>query len=313
MEIFETTYEAYGLATRQNPLSVFNTAEFNRLNASRADSLRWLLIGENPSRPLLGIVLGEKDGALRSPFSAPFGGLTPAGRTEPQIDTVYDAVGALKAYAAANRTKIFLTIPSPIYSPRFVPSEEAALLAHGELLYADINYHFDLRDFPSYRSLLSDSARNHLNRSLRNGLSMVRLDSDSRRDVARAYSVIETNRRERGFPLRMSLEQVWETTRLVRAEFFVVTDSAGRDIAAAQMFHVAGGIAQVVYWGNTEEGAELYPMNFLAFKLFEHCLAEGVSLVDIGPSSSEGVPNFGLCQFKKSIGCRQSLRLSFAL
>lgn len=54
--------------------------------------------------------------------------------------------------------------------------------------------------------------------------------------MARAYEVIRRNREERGFPLRMTLEQVWQTvSNVVQADFFVL-EHEGEDVAAAQVF-----------------------------------------------------------------------------
>ena len=38
-----------------------------------------------------------------------------------------------------------------------------------------------------------------------------------------------------------------------------------------------------------------------------------LKVLDIGPSSVEGVPNYGLCSFKENIGCTISLRHVFQL
>ena len=38
---------------------------------------------------------------------------------------------------------------------------------------------------------------------------------------------------------------------------------------------------------------------------------KGISLIDIGTSTVDGVPNFGLCDFKESIGCNCSPKINF--
>ena len=78
--------------------------------------------------------------------------------------------------------------------------------------------------------------------------------------------MIRRNREERGFPLRMTLEQVWQTvSNVIRADFFML-EHEGEDVAAAQVFHVAEGVAQVVYWGDIREYSALRPMNFLTYR-----------------------------------------------
>jgi hypothetical protein len=50
-------------------------------------------------------------------------------------------------------------------------------------------------------------------------------------------------------------------------------------------------------------------MNLLVHAVVEHSIASGAATVDIGISSEDGVPNHGLIQFKRSVGCRIEPRL----
>ena len=51
---------------------VYNSVSFAMLNATKAESVRYLAVGDHKHR--FGIILGERGGRLMSPFSAPFGG-----------------------------------------------------------------------------------------------------------------------------------------------------------------------------------------------------------------------------------------------
>ena len=113
--------------------------------------------------------------------------------------------------------------------------------------------------------------------------------------------------------MRMTFEQVWQTvSRVITADFFVL-EHEGCDVAAAQIFHVADGIAQVVYWGDIRQYAKLRPMNYLAYSLFGYYADNGLRILDIGPSTEDGIPNYGLCEFKESIGCSVTMKYSFEL
>lgn len=81
--------------------------------------------------------------------------------------------------------------------------------------------------------------------------------------------------------MRMTLEQVWQTvTSVVKADFFVL-EHGGHDVAAAQIFHVADGIAQVIYWGDIRKYSSMRPMNFLAYALLGHYYEQGLRILDI--------------------------------
>jgi hypothetical protein len=69
----------------------------------------------------------------------------------------------------------------------------------------------------------------------------------------------------------------------------------------------------VIYWGDINGYSELRPMNYLSYKVFEHYHNSDIRIVDIGPSSEQGVPSYGLCNFKESIGCVTTLKPTFYL
>lgn len=75
------------------------------------------------------------------------------------------------------------------------------------------------------------------------------------------------------------------------------------DVAAAQVFHVAKDTAQVIYWGDLAAYSHLRTMNRLAAFMYDHFSRLGVRILDIGPSTEDGEPNYGLCSFKEDIGC----------
>lgn len=68
---------------------------------------------------------------------------------------------------------------------------------------------------------------------------------------------------------------------------------------------------QVIYWGDIGEYEMKRPMNYLAYKVYEFYANKGIEVLDIGPSTEEGAPNYGLCDFKESIGCEVSMKYSY--
>ena len=110
----------------------------------------------------------------------------------------------------------------------------------------------------------------------------------------------------------MTYEDVIGTTHVIPADFFILQHGYD-DMAAAQVFHVTDKIYQVIYWGDLRGFSSLRPMNLLAYRIFEHYHKQGIEILDIGPSTEDSIPNYGLCCFKESIGCRSSLKLSFEI
>ena len=49
--------------------------------------------------------------------------------------------------------------------------------------------------------------------------------------------------------------------------------------------------------------ASIVAIYVLAYRLFEYYSKLDIDIIDIGPSSIDGVPDYGLLEFKESIGC----------
>lgn len=308
MELIELTSKDYNQYFPKTHI-VFNSVAFNELNASKVDSVHYFVFKDNKVR--LGICLGEKDGVLKSPFSAPFGGFS-YNTDEHKFKFVEESVALLSNFAKENKLNLKITLPPDFYGSTII-NETASTLYRSDfsLKYVDMNYQFYVKDFGNYEENLNREARRNLQRALQVPHSFIKLDSKNEKDVARAYAVIKANREWRGFPLHMSLQAVLDTIKIIPADFFVLNVD-GQDAAAAQVFHVSDSIVQVIYWGDVPGFYDKKVMNLLAYKVFEYYAKQGkVKIIDIGPSTEFGVPNHGLCEFKENIGCKTSLKFTF--
>jgi lipid II:glycine glycyltransferase (peptidoglycan interpeptide bridge formation enzyme) len=86
-----------------------------------------------------------------------------------------------------------------------------------------------------------------------------------------------------------------------------------KEIATEIVFNVAKNCVQVIYWGDDLEFSQLKTMNYLSFNIFKYYKEQNISIIDIGPSTENSIPNYGLCEFKESIGCDISQKLTFEL
>ena len=175
----------------------------------------------------------------------------------------------------------------------------------------ELNYHFDLNKFSDqYSQNIWRNARKNLNQALANGLVFVRCELDEQKQEA--YDVIKVNRMTRGVPLRLTSDALRNTARIIEADYFLVKDSERSSIAAAIVFKVAPQIGQIIYWGDNPNYSSLKTMNFLSYKVFEYFKSKGLRCLDIGYSTVDSVPNYGLCEFKESIGCDIQPKLTFS-
>lgn len=287
-----------------HPATAYDSEAFISLNAHKVGGrVHHVLIDEGDKA--LGLIFGERDdGTWTAPFSAPFTSWN--FRKRPSLGRVKGAWDALGAMGK----KMSITLAPDIYNGGMTSLTSGIAANSGLSVVYDYNYHLPLEGDPVTR--LQPSARNKYNHACKGALRLVMLDSASEDDVARAYAVIADNRREHGYPLRMSLDDVLVTIRIIPSAFAVVSDKDGNDVAAAQVFFPVDGVGEVIYWGDRGAYSSLRPMNFLAVELCR-ALAERCRILDLGPASTDGVPNEGLCDFKASLGAVPSLKPSVML
>jgi hypothetical protein len=301
MEILETTGEEYRVIIPR-PYHEFNTVEFNLLNRCKCDNVLFFLFRDRKYH--LGLVCGLKDGVLMSPFSAPYGGFS---YLRGDIG-IFHMDRAVEALLESSRKKgiasIVLTLPPPIYEASFISKMINCLFRHGFVVNAiEMNHVWDLLalDGQSHEAMSRD-ARRKMGFARAQGLTLRCCDTLDGKQLA--YRIIEDHKRERGYPMRMTWEQVKETAFIIQTDFFLLADSCGQEIASAIVFHTQGTrIAQVIYWGDIRQQAELGTMDCLAVELRKHYKDRGFRYVDLGVSTEGSVPNYGLCRFKEGVGC----------
>lgn len=308
MQIVRCTPAEYG-ALFTVTSHVFDSVAFNELNRHKCDGVHYLVFKDDKDKVRLGIILGERDGKLLSPFSAPFGGME---EVKPQsVGRYVEAFGLLRRYASDCGCGVLLRLPPGIYDSEGVYARQycAAMSCGWHTAYADYNYHYDLARVGTFVDSCSRAARKNFAKGEGYVWGFDALDG-CRENVERVYNVIKCNRDSHGYPLRMSLEDILATAEIIPCTFLMLTHE-GVDVAAVLAYDVAPGISQVIYWGDVPGYAHMRPMNVLAYETFRYFAARGQRVLDIGPSSEEGVPSLGLCDFKASLGC--SLTPKFTL
>ena len=308
MTINEVSASEYVAAISSHP-HIFNTPAFASLNAHKVDAVHHLLF-ESGGKARFGLIVGERNGMLLTPFSAPFGGFSV--NHAQRMEYVDEAVQLLCQYAKQQQKDVRVVLPPEFYDRQLITSSISALSRFATLQYIDVNYHFRLEHFKNYEARIDRAARKNLHRAMDADFEFKAICRDDIQGIHTAYDVIRRNRQEHGYPLRMSLNDVMQTIGIIPADFFVMTYK-GEEVAAAQVFHVAKGIAQVIYWGDLRSYSHLRPMNYFTYRLFEHYSKQGIEVLDIGPSTEEGKPNYGLCDFKTAIGCEMSPKFVFVV
>ena len=307
MELIELSAEDYG-GLFDDATSCYGTHEFNELNTEKCENLYYLCVRNKKFR--MGVVGGRVDGVFASPFSAPFGGFVFT-RDHMHLNCIDEAITMFVDWVRDHGfTKIKIVLPPLIYDETIVSKVTNSLFRAGFIIEnVDLNYYLSLDIFDeNYTSAIQYSARKNMKKAMSQNLLFIQCQKEDEKMLA--YDIIRKNRAERGFPLKMSMVEVMTTSGIIKSDFFLVKDQNKVPVAAAIVFHVTDSIVQVIYWGGLPEYNHLRSINYLAFMLFDFYKVAGKKIVDIGPSSDKSVPNFGLCDFKESLGCQVVPKMS---
>lgn len=280
--------------------NVFTSRAFVDVTQGNVEAVRFFMGIDDSFRPRLGLVAGYRDGEWHAPYSAPFA--SPDYNKPQQLETIYDFISELTDALAA---PLRITLPSDYYDPVMMPKINGILGNYSRKKTSDFDFYYPTADYGSYVENLDHASRKNLRRAIAAGFMM-----EQTSDLHRAYEVIRINREAHSYRLAMTEEQVSLTAGAVATDMFVLSLD-GTDVAAAIVQHVVDGIVQVLYWGDVPGYSDRRPMNLLPYLLFGHYAKTGIRTVDVGTSSTSGIPNTGLCRFKESVGCKVALRPTF--
>lgn len=291
-------------------LVLWNTAAFFGLRPDQVARRRRIDHHDPDGRLVGSAVVGLDDEGATSATSgsgAPFGGfdLARGGETIANIEGLVDH--ALVELAALGIRELEVRAKPDHYGANesalsfVLPNRGFAVAA------CDLNFFLDLRGVGTvdrYVASLKPAARKGLRRSLRQDLVASQVASDDDATWEQAYEVLRRNRVDRGRPMRLPFDYV----AAIRDSFpgrvrLLAVDHGPHLVAAALVYRVAPGHDLVQYWGDAGHELPHSPMHLLVHAVVEHALASGSTAVDVGISSEDGVPNHGLVQFKRSVGC----------
>jgi hypothetical protein len=292
------------------PTHIFNSPDFFRLHATeRGARGRYFQLAERKSGDILAVMHFTETvpGCYRSPARGTFGGLSaPGDLSLEQIEFFANAAEDVLRADGASQLQIAMPPASHDLALHAKCFNVFARRSFG-VVGQEINYDMPVTAEP-LASRMDYGNRKRLNKCLREGFVTARLDAD--RYVA-AYNLIADNRRRKGYPITMDLPSIMAMVDLFgdRMQFFG-TMREGVLAAAAVCIAVSTKVMSVFYWGDGDGMQEYSPVVPLAAAIYAHCQAEGFSILDTGIGTDAGKPNHGLMRFKRSLGFRESPKLT---
>ena len=286
--------------TDANP---FISEKFIELNSRKADRIVRLV--DNSNEHVIGLVAGIIDGALKSPFSAPFGGFH-FRKENIYISEIDRFVKLLVGYSSSNGLhRIDIVMPPDIYHMTFNAKVISALLRNGyHFMYPEITGWVQLQDFRGV--FTQKNCREYYRQAQRNNLIFNRTENVC--DKKEIYELICENRAKFGRPIYMTFDNIMSTGEIWPIDFFKVESPDQQIVASAIFYRNHHQICYALFWGDNDKGRSLRAMDFLLLNLFSYYKEAGFKYIDLGISTEDGIPNEGLLRFKESHEAVSSLR-----
>lgn len=297
MELYCLGREEYGRIAKNTYF--YNSVAFHDINKGKTDEIRYMVFGGSKNK--LAIIAGTVGSVMKFPYSAPFSMFDKLHR-DIEVEELEQAFEELDQYCRQSGIgEILFRFPPSFYDEAFLAKLQNVLIRKDyEIVFCDLNYHLCIGNEQEFWKNLKRNGRKNLNQAMHQKYRFAHCETWEEKKLA--YDIIAANRKSRGYPLRMTWEEVAVTSEATASDFFLL-ELEENYVASAVVFAVTADIYQVIYWGNLLEYAPKRPMNYLAYQLYIYYEKKGVRILDIGPSSEEGIPNYGLCSYKESIGC----------
>lgn len=315
MTLERITPEEYGSLFPRSS-HVFDSVGFNELNRGKCEAVHYLVFKDDKGKVRFGFILGERAEMFRAPFSAPFACMEPRG--EQKLSFYMEAAFALREYGREFGKPVTVTLPPSCYDcGQAVAHQLLAMQSAGaRVLFSDYNYHYPLDEFGDFRAKIWPNAKRNLASAERNGLEFCYIANPGPEEIRLVYEIVRINHESHGYPVHLSFDDVMATSEVVDMDFFVVRKD-GEGVASAIIYHTSPSVVQLIYWGDLPDYRHLRPMNFMAYNIIrnyaESSADSGIKVFDLGPASSDGIPATGLCDFKESIGCHLTPKITLEL
>ena len=288
----------------------FNEPDFSELNRDKVDDIHYLIIQKEHS-PRFGLILGVRGDVASCPFSAPYAYPVPIGSSA-RVEAFDEAMAALEAYCVQQGlSELHFRFPPFRYDEDILSAWTSAMYRSGFAIESlDINHMLDLaalnRD--DYQNIITRKGRSHLRRAMSAGIEIAECAED--REIEEAYAIILENHTAKGRPTHMTLDQLRATFALVpHAVFLARLNQKG--IASMIYYEVSGEIVQCIYSGYLLEYSNSGVMNYLTWYAIRYYGNKGFKYIDRAIATENSIPNYGLCDFKESVGGKRSLKYSF--
>ena len=287
--------------------SIFNSSKFIKLHNENGLTNSYSLHLKSTLQ-CLGVCHFSKGyhGLFQSPCVGSFGGFEFLDSVSLELKELF-ILAILKCLQTDGAVKVNIILPPDIYNLGNNAQVFSILHRQGfSCARIELNQYINVEEYELQKSV-SHGNRTRINNWLKAGFEFKEIETENAKT---AYQVIVTNRTNRNFPITMKWSALEKMIELFKTKMvFLGVYDQGQLIASAICINVTRSILYVFYWGDIPGYETLSPIALLSNQIIEYGKRNSYKIIDIGTSSENSIPNLGLFNFKKSIGCHSCLKL----
>ena len=286
-------------------LSLFHQPAFFRLHASSGGAY-FELAHKGQSLACLHFTPVNDKGTWRSPARGTFAGLSFA----PDLKSreLFSFFEGVESSLRSRGAKYLEVLPPPQAHGGAAFAQQAYLLwsLGFETTQCDLNQSLEI-DSRSLSDRMTYGNLKRLRKCDREGLVAKPLPISA---LPLVYEALAINRANKGNSLSMTMTQLQTMADTFPQDIILFGCPHGNHLAAAALcLRLSPKVLYVFYWGDRPEYATYSPVVAVADAIYRYGQEKGYRLLDVGTSTLDREPNFGLLEFKRALGFTESLKL----
>jgi hypothetical protein len=289
---------------------IFNEIDFFKLHStSNADKYFQLIrISDNKVFATITFFLNNHNQYL-SPVRGTFGGISALDSVDFSLLEEFLTI-AVNELLLRNSSMIKIKLQPLSHNPQLfsVCSNIFSRLNFSITSY-DLNYSLEINN-EVFLSKLSYGNQKKLKQCLKDGFFASKLDISRFKE---AYKVIQSNRESKGYPMTMDQSDFLEMVKIFPNNihcFAVFNPNDLSMIASSICISINSDILYVFYWGDLPSSDSYSPITLLSSYIYDFAKENSYKIIDVGTSTINGEPNYGLINFKRNLGFEESLKLT---
>ena len=286
-------------------LSLFHQPAFFLMHASSGGAY-FELVHKGHSLACLHFTPINDKGTWRSPARGTFAGLSFA--QDLKFRELFSFIEGVESSLRSRGAKYLEVLPPPQAHCAAAFAQQVYLLRSlgFETTQCDLNQSLEI-DSRSLSDRMSYGNLKRLRKCEREGLVAQPLPISV---LPQVYETLAINRANKGNSLSMTMTQLQKMADTFPQDIIMFGCPHGDHLAAAAVcLRLSTEVLYVFYWGDRPEYGTHSPVVAVADAIYRHGQEKGYRVLDVGTSTLDREPNFGLLEFKRGLGFTESLKL----